>query len=72
MVCLGGLGHTLPFLIGKVNTALTVAYAVVGVELLLIAYIRYHYFKMNFVLSAVQVIVGGGLVIFAGVTIGSA
>ena len=72
MTFVGGLGHTLPFLIGNVNTALTVAYAVVGVELLLIAYIRYHYFKMNFALSVVQVIVGGGLVIFAGVTIGSA
>ena len=70
MTFLGGLGHTLPFLIGNVNTALTVAYAVVGVELLVIAYIRYHYFKMNFLLSCLQVIVGGGLVFFAGVKIG--
>jgi VIT1/CCC1 family predicted Fe2+/Mn2+ transporter len=71
MTFLGGLGHTLPFLIPQVGTALTVAYAVVGIELLLIAYIRFHYFKMNFFLSVLQVIVGGGLVFFAGVKIGS-
>lgn len=72
MTFLGGLGHTLPFLISNVSTALTVAYAVVGIELLIIAYIRFHYFKMNFFLSVLQVIVGGGLVFFAGIKIGSA
>jgi erythrin-vacuolar iron transport family protein len=71
MTFLGGLGHTLPFLLTNVSAALTVAYAVVGFELLVIAYIRFHYFKMNFLLSVLQVIVGGGLVFFAGVTIGS-
>jgi VIT1/CCC1 family predicted Fe2+/Mn2+ transporter len=72
MTFLGGLGHTLPFLISDRNTALTVAYAVVGVELLTIAFIRYRFFKMNFFLSCLQVIVGGALVFFAGVKIGSA
>lgn len=72
MTFLGGVGHTLPFLIGNVGTALTIAYLVVGVELLVIAYVRYRYFQMNFVLSCLQVIVGGGLVFFAGVKIGSA
>ena len=72
MTFLGGLGHTLPFLIANKTQALTVAYAVVGIELLIIAYIRYHFFKMNFFLSVLQVIVGGGLVFFAGVKIGSA
>ena len=72
MTFLGGLGHTLPFLIANVDTALTVAYAVVGIELLVIAYIRFYYFKMNFFLSVLQVIVGGGLVFFAGIKIGSA
>jgi VIT1/CCC1 family predicted Fe2+/Mn2+ transporter len=71
MTFLGGLGHTLPFLIPHRATALTVAYAVVGVELLIIAYIRYRFFKMNFFLSCLQVIVGGTLVFFAGVKIGS-
>jgi VIT1/CCC1 family predicted Fe2+/Mn2+ transporter len=72
MTFLGGLGHTLPFLISNSDTALHLAFAVVGVELLIIAYIRYHYFKMNFFLSVVQVIVGGLLVLFAGIKIGQA
>ncbi len=71
MTFLGGLGHTLPFLIANVNTALTAAYVVVGIELLAIAYIRFHYFKMNFFFSVLQVIVGGALVFFAGVKIGT-
>ncbi len=71
MTALGGLGHTLPFLLINVNTALHAAYAVVGVELLIIALIRYRYFKMNFFLSVLQVIVGGALVFAAGIYIGS-
>ena len=71
MTFVGGFLHTLPFLIHNVHTALMWAYLVVGVELLLIAWIRYKYFKTSFVLSCVQVIVGGGLVFAAGVLIGS-
>ena len=71
MTFVGGVMHTLPFLIGNVNAALTLAYLVVGVELLVIAYIRYRFFRMNFLLSCLQVIVGGGLVFLAGVKIGS-
>lgn len=71
MTFIGGVMHTLPFLIANVNTALTLAYLVVGCELLVIAYVRYRYFKMNFFISCIQVIVGGGLVFFAGVKIGS-
>ncbi len=71
MTFVGGFLHTLPFLIPNVHTALMWAYLVVGVELLLIAWIRYKYFKTSFVLSCVQVIVGGGLVFAAGVLIGS-
>jgi len=43
---------------------------VVGIELVVIATIRYRYFKMNFFLSIVQVIVGGALVLAAGILIG--
>jgi erythrin-vacuolar iron transport family protein len=70
MTFLGGLLHTLPFLIGKVHTALTLAYFVVGIELVVIAMIRNRYFKTSFVLSCLQVIVGGSLVFAAGVLIG--
>jgi VIT1/CCC1 family predicted Fe2+/Mn2+ transporter len=71
MTFLGGIFHTLPFLIANIHTALTAAYAVVGVELTVIAYIRYHFFRMNFWLSCLQVIVGGALVFIAGITIGA-
>lgn len=71
MTFIGGFLHTLPFLIANVHTALMWAYLVVGVELLVIAWIRFRYFKTSFALSCLQVIVGGGLVFAAGVLIGS-
>jgi erythrin-vacuolar iron transport family protein len=70
MTFLGGFLHTLPFLISNVHTALTWAYVVVGIELIVIALIRHRYFKTSFALSCLQVIVGGGLVFAAGVIIG--
>jgi len=70
MTFIGGFLHTLPFLIANVHRALTLAYAVVGVELVVIAFIRHRYFKTSFALSCLQVIVGGGLVFAAGVLIG--
>lgn len=71
MTFIGGFLHTLPFLIANVQRALIFAYFVVGVELLVISYIRYKYFKTSFAMSCVQVILGGGLVFAAGVLIGS-
>ena len=71
MTFLDGILHTLPFLITQLSTALTFAYVVVGCELIAIAYIRYRYFKLNFLLSVVQVIFGGALVILAGFLIGN-
>ena len=69
---IGGILHTLPFLIPHVNLALYVAFGVVGFELLAISFIRYRYFRMSFVLSTIQVVVGGMLVFLAGILIGSA
>lgn len=71
MTFLGGFLHTLPFLIPNVQHALTLAYVVVGIELIAIAYIRYRYFATNFLTSVVEVVVGGALVFAAGVIIGS-
>jgi VIT1/CCC1 family predicted Fe2+/Mn2+ transporter len=68
----GGILHTLPFLIPHVSLALYVAFAIVGIELLAISFIRYRYFEMSFVMSAFQVILGGSLVFAAGILIGSA
>ena len=70
MTFLGGFLHTLPFLIPEVHKALMLAYAVVGVELIAIAWIRFRYMNTAFALSCLQVIVGGGLVFAAGVLIG--
>ena len=71
MTFIGGFLHTLPFLIANVQSALTLAYIVVGFELLAISYIRYRFFATNFLISAVEVVVGGALVFAAGVLIGS-
>jgi VIT1/CCC1 family predicted Fe2+/Mn2+ transporter len=71
MTFVGGFLHTLPFLIGNVHHALLLAYFVVGIELIAIAWVRYKYFSSSFTMSLVQVVVGGGLVFAAGVLIGS-
>ena len=67
----GGLGHTLPFLLSDVQSAVPVASVIVVVELLIISWLRFHYFRMPLLRSAVQVIVGGALVFSAGVAIGA-
>jgi VIT1/CCC1 family predicted Fe2+/Mn2+ transporter len=67
----GGLGHTLPFLL-PLQAALPTAAAVVVVELLAIAWIRFRYFRTQFAQSALQVIAGGALVFVTGVLIGGA
>ena len=67
----GGILHTLPFLLSQVSVALYIAFIVVGAELLVISFIRYRYFKMSFLVSAFQVILGGALVFASGVLIGS-
>ncbi|MDQ6677974.1 MAG: VIT family protein, partial [Acidobacteriota bacterium] len=72
MTFIGGFLHTLPFLLPNMQHALVLAYFVVGLELLAIAWIRYKYFATNFAMSCFQVIVGGALVFAAGVLIGSA
>ena len=69
--CGGGLGHTLPFLLPDVRTALPAASVIVVIELLVISWLRYHYFKMPLLRSALQVIVGGALVFTSGILIGS-
>jgi VIT1/CCC1 family predicted Fe2+/Mn2+ transporter len=72
MTFLGGIFHTIPFLFSNINLALTIAYLVVALELIAIAYIRYKYFDMKFWLSVLQVLIGGGLVFLAGILIGEA
>jgi erythrin-vacuolar iron transport family protein len=68
----GGILHTLPFLLPQLGVALYVAFGVVGFELLAISFIRYRYFRMSFLMSAFQVVLGGALVFASGIMIGSA
>jgi VIT1/CCC1 family predicted Fe2+/Mn2+ transporter len=68
----GGTLHALPFLIHNVHTALTVAYPVVAVELLTIAWIRKRFQNVSFSLSLIQVTLGGALVAGVGVLVGHA
>ncbi len=68
----GGILHTLPFLIPNVSLALYLAFGVVGFELLAISFVRYRYFSMRFLVSSLQVILGGALVFASGILIGSA
>jgi rubrerythrin len=72
MTTAGGIGHTLPFLIGNFHVAMTIAIIVVAAELGIISYIRHRYMDTPFLQAAFQVIVGGILVFVAGWLIGSA
>ena len=71
MTALGGLGHTLPFLIADFQTAMIVAGAVVLVELGLISWIRHRYMDTPWLSATFQVVVGGVLVFLTGIFIGS-
>jgi rubrerythrin len=71
MTTLGGLGHTMPYLIKNFNLATSVAIAVVAVELGVIAWIRKRYMDTALLSAIFQVVVGGVLVFLAGWLIGA-
>jgi rubrerythrin len=71
MTTVGGLGHTLPFLIPTLWTALIVAFCVVVVELAVISWIRWKYMDTSPVRATLQVALGGALVFATGVLIGN-
>ncbi len=71
MTALGGIGHTLPFLIPGFNAAMTAAIAVVVVELGIISWIRNRYMETPPLAAALQVGLGGALVFLTGILIGS-
>ena len=70
MTTIGGLGHTLPYLIPDFWTATIVSIIVVAVELATISYIRYRYMDTPFLAATFQIVVGGTLVFLAGILIG--
>ena len=71
MTTLGGLGHTLPFLIVDFRIAMIAAVIVVAVELATITWIRHRYMDTPALSAAVQVGIGGALVFATGVLLGS-
>jgi rubrerythrin len=71
MTTLGGLGHSLPYLIRNVKTATWIAVAVVLVELGVISWVRHKYMDTPWSSAVVQVVLGGLLVFGVGLLIGS-
>ena len=71
MTTLGGLGHALPYLIPDFWTATTLAVLIVFVELWAIAWIQNRFMQTPFFRAALQVVLGGALVLGAGILIGS-
>jgi rubrerythrin len=71
MTALGGVGHTLPFLISNFQIAFAAAAVVVLVELGVISWVRHRYMETPPLSAALQVGLGGILVFITGVLIGS-
>jgi rubrerythrin len=71
MTALGGLGHSLPYLIPDVRVATWIAVAVVIVELGVISWVRHRFMDTPWASAIVQVVLGGTLVFLVGILIGS-
>jgi hypothetical protein len=71
MTAIGGLGHTLPYLIPHFWTATSVSFGVVAIELAVISWIRWRYMDTTLLAASFQVLVGGALVFIVGILIGS-
>jgi rubrerythrin len=71
MTTVGGLGHSLPYLIHSYRTATGVAVCVVVVELGVISWVRHRFMDTPWATAAVQVVIGGILVFLVGILIGS-
>ena len=71
MTALGGIGHTLPFLIHNFNLATTIAIIVVLIELAIITWLRNRYMDTPPLSAALQVAFGGALVFATGILIGN-
>jgi erythrin-vacuolar iron transport family protein len=72
MTAIGGIGHTIPYLLGNFQLATSIAILVVMVELWVIAWIRARYMDTPFLRAAFEVVLGGLIVFAAGVLIGNA
>jgi rubrerythrin len=70
MTALGGLGHALPYLIPNFTLATGIALVIVFVELWAIVWIQNRFMETPFLRAAFQVVLGGALVLAAGILIG--
>jgi VIT1/CCC1 family predicted Fe2+/Mn2+ transporter len=68
----GGVLHTLPFLIPTYSTALVVALVVIGLELVLLAFLRHRFFRTGFARSLAAVTLGGVLIAGVSAALGAA
>src|SRR2546429_4640593 len=68
----GGILHTLPFLIPHYRTALLLAIAVVALELLVLAWLRWRFFEVGFVPALASVTLGGAIIAAVSAALGSA
>ena len=71
MTTVGGLGHALPYLIPDFWTATVLAFAIVFLELWAIVWIQHRFMETPVWRAAMQVVVGGALVLAAGAAIGA-
>ena len=72
MTAVGGLGHTLPYLITDFWTATILAIIIVFIELWAISWIRHKYMDTPFLRAAFQIAAGGFIVFVVGIVIGNA
>ncbi|NBQ76847.1 MAG: rubrerythrin, partial [Acetobacteraceae bacterium] len=75
MTTLGGVGHTLPYLVpnswpNAFWTATGIAALIVFIELWVIAWVRAKYMDTPFLQAVFQIVVGGVIVLAAGILIG--
>jgi erythrin-vacuolar iron transport family protein len=68
---LGGVLHTLPFLIPQYRAALAVAFAVIALELLGLAGIRRRFFGTGFLSSFVSITLGGVIIAVLSAALGA-
>ena len=69
---LGGILHTLPFLIPSYHAALVLAAVVVGFELVALAWLRWRFFQTSFIGSLGYVTLAGAVIAGVAVGLGSA
>jgi erythrin-vacuolar iron transport family protein len=72
MTALGGLGHTLPYLMPEFRSATAIAVVVVLIELAAISWVRHRFMETPLTSAVFQVVIGGLLVFLTGILIGSA